>query len=104
RLGPHVTQVNLRALQARAPQRPALDRMDRIAQVVTGRDEATASEGVAWLTELSQALHIPALGSYGLASADIPLIVERAMAASSTRANPIALEARELAEAIEAAL
>jgi alcohol dehydrogenase class IV len=84
RLLPYVTQVNMRALQARAPQSPALDRMAKIAQVVTGRDEATASEGVA--------------------SADIPLIVERAMAASSTGGNPIALEARELAEAIEAAL
>jgi len=104
RLVPFVMQANLRALQARAPDSPALSRMTRIAQVMTGREQATAAQGIEWIAELGEDLHIPTLGSYGFSKSAIPPIVDRTMGASSTRGNPIVLEAQEISAAIEAAL
>jgi len=104
RLLPFVMRINLQALQARDPQSPALARLARIAQVVTGQERATVSAGPAWIAELGKELQIPALGSYGLTTSMIPSLVEQTMLASSTRGNPIVLEAGEIAAAIEAAL
>jgi len=97
-------RINLLALQARDPESPALARLARIAQVVTGQERATVSAGPAWIAELGKELQIPALGSYGLTTSMIPSLVEQTMLASSTRGNPIVLEAGEIAAAIEAAL
>jgi alcohol dehydrogenase class IV len=104
RLLPFVMRVNLLALQDRDPESPALTRMARVAQVVTGQEHATVTQGLTWIADLGEELQIPALGSYGLSKSAIPSLVEQTMLASSTRGNPIVLEAGEITAAIEAAL
>ena len=104
RLLPSVMRVNLRATRSRAPESPALRKMDEIARVLTGHSEATAMQGVEWITTLSETLSIPPLVTYGLTRAHIPALVQKAMLASSTRGNPVVLEAKELAEAIDNAM
>ena len=49
-------------------------------------------------------LAVPALASYGVAAGDIPGLVEKARAASSTKANPIALTREEMAEILARSL
>ncbi len=90
--------VNLRALRARAPGHPAAARFRDIARWLTGRAEATPEEGIAWIADLCRALRVPGLSSYGMTVSDAPSLVERAKAASSMRANPIALDDDELLE------
>ncbi|WP_225410273.1 iron-containing alcohol dehydrogenase [Stigmatella hybrida] len=91
-------EVNLRAVRARAPGHPVLGRFQEVAALLTGRTEARAEEGITWVRELCQALSVPGLGRYGLTRAEVPLLVEKARAASSMKANPLVLTDEELTE------
>lgn len=100
RLLPHVMAVNVRALRKREPRNEALHRYDEIARLVTGRDSATAEDGVAWVDNLVGELDIPPLSVYGISERDFPVLVERAQAASSMKGNPLRLTAEELTEVL----
>lgn len=93
---PHVMEANVRALQARAPDSPALARYDEIARILTGKPTAKAADGVAWVQELCEMLRVPPLSEYGLAEQDFPAVVEKARHASSMKGNPILLTDEEL--------
>jgi alcohol dehydrogenase class IV len=101
---PHVVQANLAALRARAPGHDALRRYDEVARLLTGRPEASASDGVVWLSTLVGELRIPSLARYGLEEADISTVMAAAKRASSMQANPIALTDEELAGILAQAL
>jgi alcohol dehydrogenase class IV len=99
-----VMEANLRALAERAPEHPARRRYREIAEIVTGRQGAEASDGVAWMRDLCQALDVRGLGHYGLAVSDIPALVDKAKAASSMRGNPVQLSDDELGDIVRGAL
>lgn len=101
---PQVMDANRAALARRLPQSPVLARYDEVARLLTGRGDAQAGDGVEWVRELSRALAVPALAAYGVAAGDIPALVEKALAASSTKANPIALTREEMAEILARSL
>ena len=101
---PQVMAMNRAALQRREPQNPALERYGEVARILTGRPDAAAGDGVAWVRELAADLGIPPLRACGVRPEDIPLIVDRAAAASGTRANPVVLTRDELAEILRQAL
>jgi len=99
-----VLRANLDALRARAPGHPALARMTEVACWMTGDSAATADAAATFCAELSRKLAIPGLGAWGVRSADVPGLVEKAAAASSMKGNPLPLTPAELAAALEAAL
>ena len=96
--------VNLRALRERAPGGEALRRYAELGPVLTGDPTATADAAVAWAGMLVTDIGIPRLSALGLTTQMVPTVVERAVAASSTRANPIVLSPAELTEIVERAL
>ncbi len=100
---PHVMAANLRALRAR-PESPALERYAEIGRLLTGRPQAGAEDGVVWVEDLVAALDIPPLRTYGLTEADVPAVVEKAMQASSMKANPVPLSRDELAAVLRRAI
>jgi alcohol dehydrogenase class IV len=104
RLLPPVVAVNVRALRARAPASPALARYDEVARILTGRSDARAEDGVAWLRALGEELAVPPLAAYGVTDEAVPLVTAQARRASSMQGNPIALTDDELAEALRAAI
>jgi alcohol dehydrogenase class IV len=104
RLLPHVVAVNVRALQARDPESKALRRYDQVAQTLTGRLDATAADGVAWVQELGDVLQVPSLSSLGVKEADFSTLIENASRASSMKGNPIRLTPDELQEILARAL
>jgi len=104
RLLPHVMAVNVRALKERSPGSEALRRYDEIARILTGNEEATADDGVAWVQELCQALQVPSLASYGMTPADLTVVIEKASVASSMQGNPIQLTPDEMREILTQAL
>ncbi|MCJ7738503.1 MAG: iron-containing alcohol dehydrogenase, partial [Anaerolineae bacterium] len=63
RLLPFATEVNIRALQARDRDNPALARYDETAKIVTGNKSATADDGSAWIQALGDALQVPGLAA-----------------------------------------
>ncbi len=97
--------VNLRALRDRAPEHPALARMTEVASLLTGQPDATPEEAIGWLQDLTTALSIPGLASYGLDdNAEISEVVTAAQKASSMRANPIELTDQEVSEIVTRSL
>jgi len=101
---PHALTVNRRALRERQPDSPVLPRLDEVARILTGREDAGSAEGETWLRELSAALRIPPLRSHGIRPPHVPELAEKALAASSTRANPVDLATDEVEEIIVMAL
>lgn len=95
---PHVTRVNVQALQERAPLSPALRRYGEIGQMIGRHDCAP------WFGELVGDLDIPPLSAYGVTRDDFPEIVEKSAKSSSMKGNPIALTTDELTEVLEGAL
>jgi alcohol dehydrogenase class IV len=101
---PHVMETNLDALRRRRPDSAALRRYDEVARLLTGRSEAVANDGVAWVRQLVADLRIPRLGSYGITREHTPELIQKAANASSMKANPISLTSDELAGILERAL
>jgi alcohol dehydrogenase class IV len=98
---PHGLAVNLRTCRERLPG--ILHRFTEIAQVLTGSPDATAEDGLAWVHELCNYLHVPPLRNYGIAQAHLPDIAARAAQASSMKANPLPLTPDEIFEVVSAA-
>jgi alcohol dehydrogenase class IV len=97
-------KVNLSALRDRASGHPAVLRMGEVATLLTGRPDADPEDAIGWLQELTTALSIPGLASYGLDDAEIPAVVATAQKASSMRANPIELTDAEVREIVTRSL
>jgi alcohol dehydrogenase class IV len=101
---PHVMEANLIALRERGPHRDAVRRYTEVARLLTGSERANAADGVTWVEHLRTHLGIPPLRRYGVTANDLPSIVERALQASSMKANPIALTPDELRQVLTRAL
>jgi len=101
RLLPVVMEMNLQALLSRDPYNPAVERYREIAVLLTREPKAKSRDGIQWVHKLVRDLHIQPLSDYGVTDEDIPGIVEKAVVASSMKANPIKLTSRELEQVIE---
>jgi alcohol dehydrogenase class IV len=104
RLLPLVYEANIRAMQERQPQHPALQRYAEVAHLLTGDPAAGPEAGVAWLNDLCRDLEIPPLQVFGLAEGDFIEVIEKAAGASSMKGNPIQLTVDELRAVLERAL
>ena len=97
-------RMNIRALRERAPESDSLARYEEIARIVTGNTDARPEDGAEWVQSLTTRLCIRPLGEYGIGSADLPRIAEKAARASSMKANPISLTNQELMTILETSL
>jgi alcohol dehydrogenase class IV len=97
-------EINLSALRKRDPDHPALQRMTEVAILLTGQPDATPEDALIWLQELTAALSIPGLASYGLDHDQIAEVVKAAQRASSMQANPIELDDDEVTEIVTRSL
>jgi alcohol dehydrogenase class IV len=104
RLLPRVMEVNIRALEDRAPASEALVRYQEIARILAQRLSATGKDGVDWVRELSDRLGIRPLRDFGLEKRHIPVVIEKASRSSSMKGNPIALTETEMEEILLKAL
>jgi alcohol dehydrogenase class IV len=101
---PLVFEANLTAFQTRGTQPETLQRFDEVAQLLTGKTNTQARDGILWLKELVDALNIPPAAAYGIQKSDFPEIIVQAKKASSMKGNPIELNDVELAEILEQAV
>jgi alcohol dehydrogenase class IV len=104
RLLPLVIEASVAALRDRAPSSPAIGRYDEVARLLTGRSDAVADDGAAWLREECAALEVAPLGAYGIGWDHLAAIAEGAERASSTKGNPVVLTRGELLGVLERAL
>jgi alcohol dehydrogenase class IV len=103
RLLPFVMDVNVKALQKREPASPSLTRYREIARIVTGKKGAGPSDGINWVRNICSRLKLPPLSEYLITEADFPLLVEKALVASSMNGNPVQLTAKELVKILQQA-
>lgn len=96
RLLPFVMDANVKALQARDSDSLALERYDDVAVILTGEWDVEAADGVAWVQDLCKTLHVPGLATYGITAGVFADVVEKAMASSSMKGNPIKLTTAEV--------
>lgn len=99
-----VMRVNIRALRERDAHGEAMRRYDEIARLLMGDPHMRADDGADWVADLSAALRIPPLSSYGITAGDLPEIVEKSTGSSSMQGNPIRLTPAELQAALAMAL
>ena len=103
RLLPFVVEVNVRALQRHKSQQYLL-RYDQVAQVLTGKSNAKAEEGIAWIHGLCDALDIPGLSDFGITEDHFPDLIASSKKASSMKGNPVNLTDEELTEILQKAV
>jgi len=91
-----VMDANVRALQARDPDSLALERYDDVAVILTGEWDVEAADGVAWVQDLCKALRVPGLAEYGITARVFADVIEKALASSSMKGNPVKLTPAEV--------
>ena len=94
---PHVMTANLKAL-------PKDNRYTETAHLLTGNSNVSAEVGINWIQNLVERLNIPGLSAYGITENDFPSIIEKALEASSMKANPANLPDDDLAHILKMAL
>lgn len=104
RLLPYVMEANVRALQERAPDSPALARYEEVATILTGDPGASVADSVAWVRMLGEDLVVPGFAGYGVRESDLADIVAKATSSSSMKGNPISLTDSELTAVLTHAL
>lgn len=104
RLLPVIYTTNIKAMQERQPEHPALGRYAEIGRILTGDPNAGLEKGAAWLSVLCRDLEISPLRTYGLTKANFSEVIEKAASASSMQGNPIQLTEAELWAALEKAI
>jgi alcohol dehydrogenase len=96
------TEINVRALQERQPDSPALARYARIGRLFSGRhmeDAAARAFLVELLKEWSVRLRMQPLRAYGITEADLDRIVANSRG-SSMKTNPVVLTDGEVREVL----
>lgn len=101
---PHVTHVNVRALQEREPNNAAIRRYTSAVNYLSGYKVSDPAQTAEILRELTRSLSIQPLRVYGIQSKDFPEIVEKSAKSSSMKGNPIVLTTDELTEILDRAL
>lgn len=101
---PHVTMVNVRALQEREPNNAAIRRYTSAVNYLSGYKVSDPAQTAEILRELTRSLSIQPLRVYGIQSKDFPEIVEKSAKSSSMKGNPIVLTTDELTEILDRAL
>ena len=101
---PHVMAANLRALRRNSTATDSIRRYADVARWLTSNENATPDDGVRWVSELVNELHIPRLGTYGISKEHAADLTAAAARSSSMKANPIVLEPAELTDILLSAL
>jgi alcohol dehydrogenase len=101
------TEVNIRALVARAPDSPALAKYAAVGRMLCRDESLTDAESHRCLVEQLHAwtgkLGLRRLGNYGVKDSDVGRIVANARG-SSMKTNPLVLSDAEIAEVVRARL
>jgi alcohol dehydrogenase class IV len=99
-----VTETNLKALEQREPDSPALDRYGRLAELLIGLAGARPEEGIARLAGLCDSLGIPGLAELGLEQTLVPAAISKTTHSSIIHPKPDNNTDKELAGILHRAM
>jgi alcohol dehydrogenase class IV len=99
--------VNIRCLESRVPESPALPKYAELGRILADspdlNDDAARKRLLDILAEWTERLELPRVGRYGMTGADIPRVVANCRG-SSMKTNPVVLSDDEVAAILEARL
>lgn len=97
------TAVNIRALQERAPDSPALHKYAQVGRLLATDtclgDELAVGRLLEVLAQWTERLSLPRLSRFGISEADLPAIVANSRG-NSMKTNPVVLSDEEVAEIV----
>jgi len=96
--------MNLKTLKERLPESPALEKYREVAVIITGKTDAKAEDGIAWIADLCKKMQVPSLSDYGVKKEDFETLITKASKSSSMKGNPIELTDKELEDLLTQAL
>ena len=98
------SEINIRALQSREPEHPALIKYARLGELLTQNKYSNTTVAcnalIKILTDWTERLGLPPLRNYGVTAADFDLIVKNSRG-SSMKTNPIVLTDEEVGEILQ---
>ncbi|MBM7038432.1 iron-containing alcohol dehydrogenase [Vibrio ulleungensis] len=95
RLAPYVMQENIKAAKS-AGRNDLLTRYRTIAKLLTGREDASHSDGVEWVKAMLAKLDIPELTEFGLCDTSFNSVSQDAMKTVAIKGNPLPLTQERL--------
>ena len=98
------SEINIRALQSREPEHPALIKYARLGELLTQNKYSNTTVAcnalIKLLTDWTERLSLPPLRNYGVTTADFEYIVKHSRG-SSMKTNPIVLTDEEIGEILQ---
>jgi len=93
---PYVIKANIKALEERKPTSEVFKKYEKVAKIVTKKDNAKPKDLVQWTDELYEKLNMPHLSEVDLKEEQIDELIEKAKISNSMKGNPIVLTDEEL--------
>ena len=97
------TDVNIRALKARQPESPALEKYARAGRLLSGRNNLDRDDALTALVDVLRGwieqMEIPRLGGFGMTESDVPKVA--AAATGGMKSNPVMPTEEEISEVLE---
>ena len=93
---PYVIKANIKALEERKPTSEVFKKYEKVAKIVTKKDNAKPRDLVQWTDELYEKLNMPHLSEVDLKEEQIEELIEKAKISNSMKGNPIVLTDDEL--------
>jgi alcohol dehydrogenase class IV len=93
---PYVIKANIKALEERKPTSEVFKKYEKVAKIVTKKDNAKPRDLVQWTDELYEKLNMPHLSEVDLKEEQIDELIEKAKISNSMKGNPIVLTNEEL--------
>ena len=100
---PAVMEMNIEVLTDNK-MHDQLFKFHEVAQILTGSEKATATDGILWVKELVKVLKIPPLSEFGVTQNYFPELVDKAQKASSMKGNPVKLDEKQLTTILDKSL
>ncbi|NVD06917.1 iron-containing alcohol dehydrogenase [Vibrio sp. JPW-9-11-11] len=90
RLAPYVMQENINAAKE-SERSDILARYEKLAQILTGRNNAHYKDSVLWVNMMLDKLALPAIERFGVCSTSFEQVAEDALKSMAIKGNPIPL-------------
>ncbi|NGZ15211.1 iron-containing alcohol dehydrogenase [Vibrio aestuarianus] len=95
RLAPHVMYENIRSAR-KAKRKDLLSRYEKIAQIVTGRNNVHVEDGILWVKMMLDKLQLPNLSQFGVCSTSFEKVADDALQSVAIKGNPLPLTQERL--------
>lgn len=99
-----VMEQNIIQLEKNTPNSPALQKYREISAITTNKTDASLTNGIKWIKELTIKMNLKGLRALGLDETHCRLLAEHALKASSMTGNPVQYNYEEMLDLIKGTL